>query len=78
YGVTLEMSDGFVDEVVRRSLAQHRRAGGRAPQAVLEPVVNELLFHLPDPGVRRLLLKAEHLEHPERALEEARRQEAAA
>lgn len=78
YGVELEMSDAFIDEVVRRSLAQHRRAGGRAPQAVLEPLVNELLFHLPDPGVRRLLLEAEHLEHPERALEEARGQGVAA
>jgi len=78
YGVRLEMSEAFVDEVVRRSLKNHRRAGGRAPQAVLEPIVHELLFHLPDPEVSQIRLEPGHLDDPERALEEARSRDLAA
>jgi len=77
YGAELTMSEEFVQEVVRLSLERHRRAGGRAPQAVLEPLIHEILFHLPDPQIGRIHLEPEHVEDPERAIRDAKRQAAA-
>jgi len=78
YGVQLETTPEFVEAVAERAQERYARAGGRGPLAVLEPVMELILFQLPDPQVKRILLKPEHLDRPELSLEEARRPPAAA
>jgi ATP-dependent Clp protease ATP-binding subunit ClpX len=68
-GVELRFSPAVLREVARRAL--RRGTGARGLRAVLEKAMTELMFEIPNSGVRELYFDLPHLDQPLRALEEA-------
>jgi len=74
-GVDLELTDEALVEIARR--ATTRRTGARALRSVLERCLTELMYEIPGSGVTRLVIRAEDLDAPERALHRAERRKTA-
>ncbi len=74
-GVALTFSDAALRAVARRAVA--RGTGARALRSVLERVLEDLVFDLPDASVDRIHLEEADLDAPLRALERAQRRRSA-
>jgi ATP-dependent Clp protease ATP-binding subunit ClpX len=74
-GVALTFSDAALRAIARRAVA--RGTGARALRAVLERVLEDLVFELPEASVDRIHLEEADLDAPLRALERAQRRRSA-
>ncbi|MBW6455550.1 MAG: ATP-dependent Clp protease ATP-binding subunit ClpX [Trueperaceae bacterium] len=70
-GVELSFSDAALREIARRATA--RGTGARALRAVMERVLEDLVFELPEAGVEHVHLDVEDLDAPLAALQRGRR-----
>ncbi len=74
-GVELTFSDAALRAIARRAVA--RGTGARALRSVLERVLEDLVFELPETAVDRVHLDEADLDAPLRALERAQRRRSA-
>jgi len=74
-GVALTFSDAALRAVARRAVA--RGTGARALRSVLERVLEDLVFELPEAAVDRIHLEEADLDAPLRVLERAQRRRSA-
>ncbi|BCP97529.1 ATP-dependent Clp protease ATP-binding subunit ClpX [Thermus thermophilus] len=73
-GIELRFTQAALKEVARRALK--RGTGARGLRAILEKAMVDLMFEAPGSGVREIVFDLPHLDHPLKALEEARLRQA--
>ncbi|BDG26792.1 ATP-dependent Clp protease ATP-binding subunit ClpX [Thermus thermophilus] len=73
-GIELRFTQAALREVARRALK--RGTGARGLRAILEKAMVDLMFEAPGSGVREIVFDLPHLDHPLKALEEARLRQA--
>ncbi|BDB11855.1 ATP-dependent Clp protease ATP-binding subunit ClpX [Thermus thermophilus] len=73
-GIELRFTQAALKEVARRALK--RGTGARGLRAILEKAMVDLMFEAPGSGVREIVFDLPHLDHPLKALEEARLKQA--
>ncbi|MCS6868938.1 MAG: ATP-dependent Clp protease ATP-binding subunit ClpX [Thermus sp.] len=73
-GIELRFTQAALKEVARRALK--RGTGARGLRAILEKTMVDLMFEAPGSGVKELVIDLPHLDHPLKALEEARLRQA--
>ncbi|HEX7021280.1 MAG TPA: ATP-dependent Clp protease ATP-binding subunit ClpX [Trueperaceae bacterium] len=74
-GVELDFEDTALFEVAR--LAQRQHTGARGLRAVLEKILQEPMFEVPGSDISAITVQAEHVDHPEAILAEAKRRKTA-
>ena len=73
-GIELRFTQAALKEVARRALK--RGTGARGLRAILEKAMVDLMFEAPGSGVKEIVFDLPHLDHPLKALEEARLRQA--
>ncbi|SDE97513.1 ATP-dependent Clp protease ATP-binding subunit ClpX [Thermus arciformis] len=73
-GMELRFTQAALKEVARRALK--RGTGARGLRAILEKAMVDLMFEAPGSGVKEIVFDLPHLDHPLKALEEARLKQA--
>ncbi|BFH76297.1 ATP-dependent Clp protease ATP-binding subunit ClpX [Thermus thermophilus] len=73
-GMELRFTQAALREVARRALK--RGTGARGLRAILEKAMVDLMFEAPGSGVKEIVFDLPHLDHPLKALEEARLRQA--
>ena len=73
-GMELRFTQAALKEVARRALK--RGTGARGLRAILEKAMVDLMFEAPGSGVKEIVFDLPHLDHPLKALEEARLRQA--
>ena len=73
-GIALRFTQAALKEVARRALK--RGTGARGLRAILEKAMVDLMFEAPGSGVKEIVFDLPHLDHPLKALEEARLRQA--
>ncbi|BBL81871.1 ATP-dependent Clp protease ATP-binding subunit ClpX [Thermus thermophilus] len=73
-GIELRFTQAALREVARRALK--RGTGARGLRAILEKAMVDLMFEAPGSGVKEIVFDLPHLDHPLKALEEARLRQA--
>ena len=73
-GIELRFTQAALKEVARRALK--RGTGARGLRAILEKAMVDLMFEAPGSGVNEIVFDLPHLDHPLKALEEARLRQA--
>ena len=73
-GIELRFTQAALKEVARRALK--RGTGARGLRAILEKAMVDLMFEAPGSGLREIVFDLPHLDHPLKALEEARLRQA--
>ena len=73
-GIELRFTQAALKVVARRALK--RGTGARGLRAILEKAMVDLMFEAPGSGVREIVFDLPHLDHPLKALEEARLRQA--
>jgi len=73
-GVKLEITEEALREVARRAL--ERGTGARGLRSVIERAMVDLMYELPDSGVKEVVFDARHLDDPLAALREAQLRQA--
>ncbi|MGQ9692645.1 MAG: ATP-dependent Clp protease ATP-binding subunit ClpX [Thermaceae bacterium] len=73
-GIELRFTQAALREIARRALK--RGTGARGLRALMEKTMLDLMYEAPGSGVRELVIDLPHLDHPLKALEEARLRQA--
>jgi ATP-dependent Clp protease ATP-binding subunit ClpX len=73
-GIELRFTQAALREIARRALK--RGTGARGLRAILEKTMVDLMFEAPGSGVREITIDLPHLDHPLKALEEAKLRQA--
>ena len=73
-GIELRFTQAALKEVARRAIK--RGTGARGLRAILEKGMVDLMFEAPGSGVKEIVFDLPHLDHPLKALEEARLRQA--